>query len=157
MTQFDLPANVRRIGLNYMGCHGGVKCLETARALAREQAHALVLVVCVELCSVHKFAPRMLAGAEALKMDVIANLLFADGCAAMLVENGAGAAPGAALPPPALEIVDRCVAQRQSEQVRVCALRTDGMRDAGQLDDDDQQQRAAHDVAHGPDALRNVH
>ena len=54
--------------LNYLGCHGGVKSLETARALAAEQRGALVLVVCCELCSMHKFPPRMSAGPEALKV-----------------------------------------------------------------------------------------
>ena len=56
--------------------HGGVKALETARALACEQRGALVLVLCVELCSMHKFAPRLSAGAEALKVIVFIIFVF---------------------------------------------------------------------------------
>jgi alpha-pyrone synthase len=102
--RFALPLHCKRFGLNYMGCHGGVKALSLAQALAREAVGNLVLVVCCELCSVHKFAPRLMSGAEQCKMDVIANLLFADGAAAVLVENRAAADVAAA--PPAIELVD---------------------------------------------------
>lgn len=107
-SRFGLPLTCKRFGLNYMGCHGGVKALALAQALAREKLGNVVLVVCVELCSLHKFAPRLLSGADQCKMDIIANLLFADGAAAVLIEHDAptAGASAAAAAAPALELID---------------------------------------------------
>lgn len=102
-SRFNLAPTCKRFGLNYMGCHGGVKALALAQALARESSGNRVLVVCVELCSLHKFAPRLLSGAEQCKMDIIANLLFADGAAAVLVEHGE---PQSAPTPSPLQLID---------------------------------------------------
>jgi predicted naringenin-chalcone synthase len=53
-TEFpEIPISSKRFGLNYMGCHGGVKAVQLAAALANEHVGNRVLVVCVELCSLH--------------------------------------------------------------------------------------------------------
>jgi alpha-pyrone synthase len=103
-SRFNLPLTCKRFGLNYMGCHGGVKALALAQALARESLGNRVLVVCVELCSLHKFPPRLLSGSEQCKMDIIANLLFADGAAAVLVEHSDASSSAAAAP--TLQLID---------------------------------------------------
>lgn len=53
-NEFESISNhCKRFGLNYMGCHGGVKALQLAASLANEHSDNRVLVVCVELCSLH--------------------------------------------------------------------------------------------------------
>jgi predicted naringenin-chalcone synthase len=63
-----------------MGCHGALNGLRVAKAISEANAEAVVLLVSVELCSLHYYY-----GAEPSK--VIANALFADGAASMLVSQ----------------------------------------------------------------------
>jgi predicted naringenin-chalcone synthase len=71
-----LAADVQRFGLNFLGCFGGMAALRTADALARGGGR--VLVVCVELCTLHF---RLSARAD----NMVANAIFADGAAAAVV------------------------------------------------------------------------
>ncbi len=71
-----LRPDVQRVQVGYMGCHGAVNGLRTALAFASDPA-AVVLVVAVELCSLHYYY-----GLSADK--VVANALFADGAAAVV-------------------------------------------------------------------------
>lgn len=83
-----LAAGVQRTHVGFMGCHGAFNALRVAAAFATADPTACVLVVCVELCSLH-----FQYGA---KSDyVVANSIFADGAAA-LVGVGAGHVRGAA-------------------------------------------------------------
>ncbi len=78
----DLPASTRRIHIGFMGCYAAVPALRTARDILCADPAAVVLVVCVELCSLH----------FQLKPDreqMVANSLFADGAAAAVVVNPA--------------------------------------------------------------------
>jgi predicted naringenin-chalcone synthase len=76
-----LRATVQRTHIGFMGCHGAINALRVAKGFAeaggREDA-AVVLVVCVELCSLH-----FQYGARPDQM--VANALFADGAAAAVV------------------------------------------------------------------------
>lgn len=71
-----LRPDVQRVQVGYMGCHGAVNGLRTALAFAADPA-AVVLLVAVELCSLHYYY-----GMSADK--VVANALFADGAAAVV-------------------------------------------------------------------------
>lgn len=71
-----LRPDVQRVQVGYMGCHGAVNGLRTALAFAADPA-AVVLLACVELCSLHYYY-----GMSADK--VVANALFADGAAALV-------------------------------------------------------------------------
>ena len=72
-----LPADVSRTHVGFMGCHGAFNALRVAEAFAASQANAVVLVVCVELCSLHfQYGSRSDA--------VVANSIFADGAAAVV-------------------------------------------------------------------------
>jgi len=72
-----LPADVSRTHVGFMGCHGAFNALRVADAFATAQASAVVLVVCVELCSLHfQYGSRSDA--------VVANSIFADGAAAVV-------------------------------------------------------------------------
>ncbi len=69
---------VEKTALNYMGCYAAIKAIREADYIARAQPDAKVLVVCAELCSLH-------FNNSTVMEEVIANLLFADGAAALLV------------------------------------------------------------------------
>lgn len=76
--QLGLKPNVRRLGINFMGCFGAFAGLATARAFAQSEPEARILVICTELCSLH-YQPSE-------RMDqLVANSLFADGAAAAVV------------------------------------------------------------------------
>jgi len=74
----SLSPSVHRLHVGFMGCHAAFNAIGAARSIVAGNADAVVLVCCVELCSLH-FA----YGWSPDK--VIANSLFADGAAAAVV------------------------------------------------------------------------
>ena len=72
-----LPATVARTHVGFMGCHGAFNALRVAAAFGSADPAAVVLVVCVELCSLH-----FQYGSEA--EQIVANSIFADGAAAVV-------------------------------------------------------------------------
>jgi predicted naringenin-chalcone synthase len=80
IRSLGIRPDVQRVQVGYMGCHGAVNGLRTALAFASDPA-AVVLLVCVELCSLHYYY-----GMSADK--VVANALFADGAAAVVGRGG---------------------------------------------------------------------
>ena len=77
----DLPTDVRRTQVGFMGCHAAVNALAVARAFAAEDPGHRVLVVCVEISSVHFHRDQRLD-------RLISNTLFADGAGATVVSLG---------------------------------------------------------------------
>ncbi|MEE8143316.1 MAG: type III polyketide synthase [Planctomycetota bacterium] len=75
--KLGLAPTVTRCILGFMGCYAGFSGLRTADQIVRSHDDAVVLQVCVELCSLH-FQKRP------LRDLLIANSLFADGCSAAL-------------------------------------------------------------------------
>jgi alpha-pyrone synthase len=84
---FELNKTCKRLQLQYMGCHAGVKALDLANTLANEKSDNTVLVVCLELCSLHAVLPSMRDSVNDIKMNIINNLLFGDGCSAFVVSS----------------------------------------------------------------------
>ena len=85
VRELGLPENTQRYHLGFMGCYAALPALRMAASFCRADPGARVLVVCVELCSLH----------IQLKDDpdsILAGALFADG--------GAAAVVSAADPPP---------------------------------------------------------
>ncbi len=80
VKELDLPTTVERTAINFMGCHAAFNALKLADALCRAQSDAKVLVVCTELCSLH-------FQRAASEDNLLANALFADGSASLLVET----------------------------------------------------------------------
>ena len=73
-----LPRNVCRTIIGFMGCYAGITGLRTANDIVRADPEARVLVINLELCSLHL--------QEDAPIDrLVASLLFSDGCAASLV------------------------------------------------------------------------
>jgi len=78
VRSLGLSPRVRRTHVGFMGCYAGFSTLRLADTICRADPSALVLVVHVELCSLHvhfRDDPETL----------VANSLFADGVAAALV------------------------------------------------------------------------
>jgi predicted naringenin-chalcone synthase len=78
IDSLGLSRDVHRFGLNFMGCFGAFRGLELAAAFSRESKEHRVLVVSVELCSLH-FQYSSDPG------TMIGNILFADGAAAAVI------------------------------------------------------------------------
>lgn len=73
-----LPASTERYNLGFMGCYAAFPALRMADQFCQARPDAVVLVVCLELCSLHL---QFREEADSL----LANSLFADGAAAVLV------------------------------------------------------------------------
>ncbi len=78
MTAAVLSPSVERTIVGFMGCFAAVNALKLARHVVRSEPEAKVLVVCVELSSLH-----LQEQWELEKM--LSFLLFGDGCGACLV------------------------------------------------------------------------
>jgi predicted naringenin-chalcone synthase len=76
MRRLELPPEVERTHIGFMGCHGAFNGLRLARAFTGADARARVLLCSVELCSLHYHY-----GWDPEKM--VGNALFADGAAAI--------------------------------------------------------------------------
>ncbi len=76
----DLPADTARVSINFMGCYAVFNALNTANHITQSEPNAKVLVVAVELCSLHFQANHQ-------KEHIIANALFGDGAGAAIIEN----------------------------------------------------------------------
>jgi alpha-pyrone synthase len=76
--RLGLDGNVERTVIGFMGCYAAINGLKAARHIVRSEPDARVLLVCVELCTLHM--------QETDDLDsVLSFLLFGDGCAAALV------------------------------------------------------------------------
>ena len=74
-----LRRDVRRTCVNFMGCYAAVNAVKLADAFCRADAEARVLIVSVELCTLHfQKSPE--------EDHLISNALFGDGAAACLVQ-----------------------------------------------------------------------
>lgn len=72
--------SAEKFPLNFLGCHAGLKAISLAKQLADNQPDACVIIVAVELSSLHFFPAK---DGESM----VPNVLFADGAAAALVTS----------------------------------------------------------------------
>ena len=80
VRDLGLSPSVRRVHVGFMGCYAAFPVLTMARAFCAENPDAVVLVVCLELCSLH------LEPSDEID-DILAFSVFADGAAAALVSS----------------------------------------------------------------------
>jgi predicted naringenin-chalcone synthase len=73
-----LPRSVERTIIGFMGCYAAMNALKMARHIVRSDADARVLIVSIELCTLH------LIETECLE-KLLAFCIWGDGCAAALV------------------------------------------------------------------------
>ena len=74
----NLPTSVERTMIGFMGCYAAINALKLARHIVRSEPAARVVIINLELCTLHL---RETTDLE----QVLSFLLFADGCAACLV------------------------------------------------------------------------
>ncbi|MDD3019884.1 MAG: type III polyketide synthase [Alphaproteobacteria bacterium] len=75
---YELNPSIERTAIGFMGCHAAVNALKLARHIVRSENTARVLIVNLELCTLH------LQNVSSLE-QTLSFLLFADGCAASIV------------------------------------------------------------------------
>jgi prepilin-type processing-associated H-X9-DG protein len=74
-----LNSSISRTCINFMGCYAAFNALKLADLFCSSEKNAKVLMVCTELCTIH-------FQKENTENNMLANALFADGSAALLVE-----------------------------------------------------------------------
>jgi predicted naringenin-chalcone synthase len=80
LEALQLQPNIYRTSINFMGCYAAIHALKMADMICSSSNHANVLIVCVELCTLHF--------QKEFNIDNAASsMLFADGAAAVLVSN----------------------------------------------------------------------
>jgi predicted naringenin-chalcone synthase len=78
VTRCRLPSSIERTMIGFMGCYAAINALRLARHIVRSEPEARVLVLNLELCTLHL--------KESQSLDqLLSFLLFGDGCAACLV------------------------------------------------------------------------
>jgi predicted naringenin-chalcone synthase len=88
VKQLPLSPDVARTHVGFMGCHGLINGLRVSGAYAKADPSACVLLCAVELCSLHH---QYGWNSE----QIIANALFADGAAAMILRMAPEGTSGA--------------------------------------------------------------
>ncbi len=83
IENLGLDKGVERTAINYMGCYAAFNALKTADYICRAEPNSRVLVVAVEMCTLH-------FQKENTEDNLLANALFGDGGAAVLVEASVG-------------------------------------------------------------------
>jgi len=79
VQQLKLKPQTKRTCINFMGCYGAFNGIKMANAICSESPDAKVLLVSVELCTLHI--------QKLVSLDnIVANAIFADGAAALLIE-----------------------------------------------------------------------
>lgn len=78
ITDLGLSPAAQRYHLGFMGCYAAFPALRMAKQFCEADPRAVVLVLCLELCSLHL---QLNGGTD----SVLANALFADGAACTLV------------------------------------------------------------------------
>lgn len=87
MELMDLPKNIYRTSVNFMGCYAAIHALKMADTICKADSKARVMIVCTELCTLH-------FQREATQDNIASSLLFGDGSAAALIVADSDEAPG---------------------------------------------------------------
>jgi predicted naringenin-chalcone synthase len=80
IKELGLRNNVERTAINFMGCYAALNAIKAGDAFCNGDNDPVVLIVCTELCSLH-------FQKENTEDNLLANGLFADGAAALLMEK----------------------------------------------------------------------
>jgi predicted naringenin-chalcone synthase len=89
IDRFKFPASVKRTNIGFMGCAASLIGFNTVLESMSQlhSANGKTLLVSVELCSLH-------LQTEPTRDNILANMIFADGCAAALFDNSSSASNG---------------------------------------------------------------
>ncbi|KTD16475.1 type III polyketide synthase [Legionella jordanis] len=83
VQELGLNSTSRRTAINFMGCYGAFNALKIADSICQSNENASVLIVCVEICTIH-FQKNQET------KNIISNAIFADGAAAALIQRKQG-------------------------------------------------------------------
>jgi alpha-pyrone synthase len=78
IEHYGLKSSVERTIIGFMGCYAAINALKMARHIVSSEKSANVLIVNIELCTLHLQATNNV-------QDLLPFLIFADGCAASIV------------------------------------------------------------------------
>jgi len=84
MEQLNLPDDIFHTSVNFMGCNAAFPALKLGDMIARTDENAKVMIVCVELCTLH-FQPKNDHD------NLLSNTIFGDGAAAVMIVSDADA------------------------------------------------------------------
>lgn len=80
VEQLEMHTDIQRTAINFMGCYASFNALKVADQIVTNNPQNKVLVVAVELCSLHVLK-------KTDEDTILSNALFGDGAAAVLVEG----------------------------------------------------------------------
>ena len=84
IEQLNLPEDIFHTAINFMGCNAAFPALNLADMITQTNENAKVLIVCVELCTLHFQAIDN-------NDNLLANTIFGDGSAAVVVVSDTAA------------------------------------------------------------------
>ncbi|NVO18408.1 MAG: type III polyketide synthase [Bacteroidetes bacterium] len=84
IEELELPEDIFHTAINFMGCNAAFPALNLANMITQTDENAKVLIVCVELCTLHFHAVDN-------SDNLLANTIFGDGAAAVLVVSDSAA------------------------------------------------------------------
>ena len=80
VEKLDLRKDIQRTCVNFMGCYAAFNGLKLADSICRSDSNAHVLVVCVELCTIHFQKTKNWD-------QILSNAIFSDGAAAVMINS----------------------------------------------------------------------
>lgn len=80
IVKLELPRDVFRTSVNFLGCNAAFHALKLADLITRSDENARILIVCVELCTLH-FQPKN------NNDNLLSNTIFGDGAAAVVITS----------------------------------------------------------------------
>lgn len=80
VQELKMHTHIQRTAINFMGCYAAFNAIKVADAICKANPGANVLIVCVELCSIH-------FQKEKDDDNILSNALFGDGAAAMIIQS----------------------------------------------------------------------
>lgn len=80
IEKLKLPSDIFHTSVNFLGCNAAFHALKIADMIIKSDAKAKVLIVCVELCTLH-FQPKNDHD------NLLSNTIFGDGAAAVIVTS----------------------------------------------------------------------
>jgi len=80
IEQLDLPADIFHTAVNFLGCNAAFHAIKIGDMIAKTDESAKVLIVCVELCTLH-FQPKN------NNDNLLSNTIFGDGAAALIITS----------------------------------------------------------------------
>ncbi len=87
IEKLKLPTDIFHTSVNFLGCNAAFHALKIADMIIKSDAKAKVLIVCVELCTLH-FQPKNDHD------NLLSNTIFGDGAAAVIVTSDDSAQRG---------------------------------------------------------------